>query len=183
MVDVVKFQAELFAILEAHLNELDIEVAKGPGDGAGQIGDTLLFLLHITEDGGSAMADLRFAGIDEERVYVQIYLTIFNDLEDGYAELEKALPVLNYFSTIGAYGMFPPGRQFWHKYSLVVREFDFFDGADGFAVALMDVLDLIREQNTAIYDTVAALASGAVTHQEAVQSGLLNTLMRSEDRK
>ena len=170
-----KFQSDLFNMLEARILELgfDFERADGSGGDSSQLGDTLLFLLPITEDDDRALTDLRFIQIDDERFCIQVFLTIFNNLEDGYDELEKALPALNLYTRFGSYGMLKAQRQFWNKYVFAIRELDLTDGPEGVAVALLDVLDLIREQNTAIYETVAALASGSMTYQEAIQSGLI----------
>jgi len=173
------FQSELFGILEARFKSLGFEtetVADNTMEESGQIGDTLLFLLPITENDDRALTDLRFAAIDNSRYYMQIYLTIFTGLEHGYGELEKALPTLNYHVRLGAYGLLPSKREFFNKYAFIVRELDLTDGAEGFAVALLDALDIMREQNTAYYGAVSALASGAVTYEEEVRAGLIAAL-------
>lgn len=173
-----EFQNDLFQALQARFGELGFDahtVADAPEQGS-QVGETLLFMMPITENGDVALADLRFVGLPDERYYVQIFLTIFNELKEGYEELERAIPILNYRAEFGAYGMLPGTRQFWQKYAFAVRELDLIDGPEGFAVALLDMLDLIREQNTAIYQTITALASGDVKYSDAVQAGLIGEL-------
>ena len=173
--DLTEFHANLFGSLEARFRELGFETSRAADAPAGsvQVSDSLMFLLPVTEDDDRVLADLRFVKISDNRYCVQIFLTIFTDLEEGYMELEKAVPVLNYRTMLGCYGMFPEMRQFWHKYSMVIREFDMIDGAEGFAVALLDDLDLIREQVTGVFEPIKALASGGITYKEAVDAGLI----------
>ena len=152
-------------------------IAENAVEAGAQIGNTLLLLLPITENDDRALADLRLVAIDESRYFVQVFLTIFKELgSGGYDELQKALPALNYGAALGAYGMLPSKSEFFYKYGFVVRELDLIDGAQGFALALLDALDIIREQNTAVYDVVAALASGALTYEDAVNSGIISAL-------
>jgi hypothetical protein len=165
------FQSELFDTLETRFKELGFEtetVADNVPEESAQIGKALLFLLPITENDDRALTDLRFAAIDDNRYYVQIFMTIFSGLGQGYFELEKALSTLNYHAILGAYGVLPSNREFFCKYGFIVRDFDLIDGAQGFAAALLDALDIMREQITGAYDFAAALASGATPYEDSI---------------
>jgi hypothetical protein len=173
--DIQILQRELFRLLDEQFKELGFDVQHMDG-GSGQIGGTMMFLLPVTEEGDTLLADLRMAEFDGENDklrYVQMFFTIFSELGDRYEELEKIVPALNYYARLGSYGMYPPKRQFWHKYNFVIRDLDMIDGADGIAVALLDELDMIRQQNTELYELVTALASGAITYSEAVEKGVI----------
>ena len=174
--EINEFQSELFRILEERFRELGFETERVPGLGESgrQAGDTLLFLMPVTEKDDRVITDIRFVMIGGERYCIQLFFTIFTDLKDGYEELEKAVPALNFYARFGTYGMLPSQRHFWQRYSVPLRELDLTDGAQGFAVALLDVLDLIREQNTLIYDIIASLASGRTTYEAVVQAGLIS---------
>jgi hypothetical protein len=172
------FSHELFGLLKSRLEELgfDTEAVTDMPEGGRQIGGTLLFALPVTEDNDRVLTDLRLLAVDEERYCIQIYITVFTGLREGYAELQKLLPALNYHEMLGAYGILEAEREFFHKYSLPLRELDLIDGALGFALALLDTLDLIREQNTVLYPLAAALASGRLTYGEALQNGIVRPL-------
>ncbi len=176
--DIREFQRELFKALNARFVELgfDAEAISDAEEGGPQIGDTLLFLLPITESDDRALADLRLVAIGESRYYVQIFMTLFTGLEKGYGELAQALPALNYYAGLGSYGTLEAKREFYLKYCFIVRELDLIDGAKGFAAALLDALDIVREQSAAVYPVAAALASGALTYAEALQKGILREI-------
>lgn len=164
------FQKELIQTLNERFTELGFDTRLVPDapEGGGQIGDTLAFLMPITERGDRVLTELRFAVSGGETYYVQIFTTLFTELNESLSELERLLGALNYKTGFGAYGVLHESGLLWHKYGCAVREFDFIDGAEGFAVALLDILDLIREQYTAVYGVLTAVASGAVAGEQAL---------------
>jgi hypothetical protein len=175
--NIQQFQSELFKILKARFDELGFDAESLGAEEAGpQVGGTLLFLLPITENDDRALTDLRLVAIGENKYYVQIFMTLFTELENGYDELEKALSALNYYAGLGTYGMLEAKREFYHKYCFLLRELDLIDGAQGFALALLDALDIIREQTTKIYPIASALASGALSYESALSGGLIRAL-------
>jgi hypothetical protein len=170
------FQTELFRHLSSRFKELRFPLEQVPDQAGAQLGDTLMLMLPVTPQ-DQALADLRFLRL-RGQCCVQLFLTLFTELAAApYGELEKAAPALNYYAPIGSYGVFAPKGQFWHKYNFFLRDLDWVDGPQGFAMALLDTLDLLRDQNTRLYPFLLPIASGAAPcpagHEGALRELLL----------
>lgn len=169
----ISMHDEMFAIMKEEFEGLGMECALTPSEGEPQLGDTLRVLIAVTEQASPAILDLMLIQLWDGAYILQLYWTLTLSIGDGRAELEKALPVINFFCPIGSFGVFGEG-ELYHKYGLVIRE----DAEDGAALA-KDALNAVAAIYTVLDNYGAAaisIADGSLTLQQAQDEGILPVL-------
>ena len=105
------------AALEARLKELELETGHVDG-GPNSIGDTLRVLLPVTDDGDMVLTEFLVMTWAEDCDLLHIYSTLILEIGPGYEALKEMLLDWNLTCPLGAFGIYRPARQFFHKYSL-----------------------------------------------------------------
>ena len=109
--------ARFQAALEARLKELPLETAYVDG-GPDQIGDTLRALVPVTDDGNVALSEIIVTPWAEDSDLLHIYSTIIMEIGPGYEALKEMMLDWNLTCPLGAFGIYRPARQFYHKYTV-----------------------------------------------------------------
>ena len=112
--DVKEFQRELAGQIE----ELGMETNTAEGTGGTQIGDTLRTLLPVNEGGDVVLTEILVSEFNAESDCLVFYTTMIMEIGPGYEALKEMLLDWNLLCPLGAFGIFRPARQFYHKYAL-----------------------------------------------------------------
>lgn len=113
-----KKQKSYFDRLEAELRNRGLEPVRVPGAGAPQVGETLRFLLPMSEEGGAVMMEFLLLDIGEDEALLEFYTTMFTDVSDVIADLRVEIPAWNFLCPLGSFGIFEEGGQLYHKYGI-----------------------------------------------------------------
>lgn len=155
---VLKQQQELFSALEKRVQTIGMETRRVPGAGGVQVGDTLRFLVPVTDDGDPVLMELMAATLTEDADMLQFFTTVLTDLEeDGFQRVRQSLEAWNHACPVGSYGVYAEERQLYHKYgALFFGEQDVEKMAD----QALDVLTLLYEVLSSHYPEAAGRALG-----------------------
>lgn len=104
-------------LLEARLKELTLETAY-IGGGPDQIGDTLRALVPVTDDGDVVLTEILVTPWAKDCDLLHIYSTMIAEIGPGFEALKEMLPDWNLTCPLGAFGIYRPARQFYHRYSV-----------------------------------------------------------------
>ena len=108
----------------------------------------------------------------EELYYAQFYTTLETEITHK-GEFERALPGLNFYCPLGALGIFQSDTpQLYHKYTLVLEA----DEPDEISINRAAViLGAIYGYLCAVFFVAAGIARGAISYQDALDQGLLQS--------
>lgn len=128
-----------FSELEAQLKGNGLETVMLKGEEP-QPGDTLRVLVPIDEAGNSVLTELSVIPFTEDVHLLQIFTTVILEIGPGYEALQEKLADWNLSCPLGAYGIYAPLRQLYHKYNYLMPV-----GvpADEMAEEILDVLVLV----------------------------------------
>ncbi len=113
--DVKQFQR----VLEARLKVLTLETAYFD-NGPESIGDTLRVLLPVTDAGDIVLTEILVTPWVEDCNLLHFYSTIIVEIGPGYEALKEMMLDWNLACPLGAFGIYRPARQFYHKYTLAL---------------------------------------------------------------
>ena len=102
--------------LEERFQKLNIETAWLEGE-EGQIGDTLRALLPVTKTGDHVLLEVMVTRLDEDMVLLDLFISLIMEVGPGYEALKETMLDWNLDSPIGAFGIYRPGRTFYHRYT------------------------------------------------------------------
>ena len=102
--------------LEARFRKLNVETAWLKGE-EGQIGDTLRALLPVTKAGEHVLLEVMVTQLDEDMHLLDLFISLIMQVGPGYEQLKEAMLDWNLDSPIGAFGIYRPGRTFYHRYT------------------------------------------------------------------
>jgi len=105
-----------FTELEALLKKMEYETAMLEGDEI-QLGDTLRAMLPVDEAGNAVLLEVMALPYTDDALILQIYSTMIAEIGPGYEALKEMLLDWNLMAPIGAFGIYRPQRQFYHKYN------------------------------------------------------------------
>ena len=114
----VKKQNAYFEAIEKKLKERGIEPVRIPGAGKTQVGDTLRFLLSMSDEGGAVMMELLILDMGEDEPLLTFYTTLFTDVKDILPDLRVEIPAWNFLCPLGSFGIFEEAGQLYHKYAV-----------------------------------------------------------------
>ena len=114
----IQKQKEYFAGLEKELTDRGLEHVRVDGAGSPQVGDTIRFLLPMSEEGGVVMMELLILDLGEEEFLLEFYTTMFTDVEDVITDLSVEIPAWNFLCPLGSFGIFEEEGHLYHKYGL-----------------------------------------------------------------
>lgn len=155
---ILKQQKELFSALEERVQTIGMETQRVPGAGGIQVGDTLRFLVPVTDDGDPVLMELMAATLTEDADLLQFFTTMLTDLEEEeFQRVRQSLEEWNHACPVGSYGVFVEERQLYHKYGVL-----FFGERDVEKMAdhVLDVLTLLYEVLSSHYPEAAGRALG-----------------------
>lgn len=153
----LEVQKMLFDRLAKEFNERDIETQTAPGNGGAQVGDTLRLLIPVNDEGDAVLMEIMLANYFEDMDLLQFYSTLLLEIGPGYDELKNATFELNFFCPIGAFGIYEEGRQYYHKYGLMLETPHSIDELTERTLIVMEGLyDVISKY----YQTVVDLSNG-----------------------
>ena len=107
----------LESALEARFKELELETAYFD-NGEESIGDTLRVMLPVTDEGDMALTEILVTPWSEDCDLLHIYSTMILEIGPGYEAVKEMLLDWNVSCPLGAFGIYRPARQFYHKYTL-----------------------------------------------------------------
>lgn len=113
--DVNKF----LEVLEEMLNQINIETAIVDGEEP-QIGNTLRALMPVSDNGEKVLTEMAVAPFTEDANLLQIYTTMILEIGPGYEALKEMLLDWNLTCSLGAFGIYRKGKQFYHKYNYML---------------------------------------------------------------
>ena len=102
--------------LEARFQKLNIETAWLSGE-ENQIGDTLRALLPVTKTGDHVLLEVMVTQLDEDMHLLDLFISLIMEVGPGYEQLKDAMLDWNLDSPIGAFGIYRPGKTFYHRYT------------------------------------------------------------------
>ena len=102
--------------LEERFQKLNIETAWLEGE-EGQIGDTLRALLPVTKTGDHVLLEVMVTRLDEDMDLLDLFISLIMEVGPGYEALKETMLDWNLDSPIGAFGIYRPGRTFYHRYT------------------------------------------------------------------
>ena len=105
-----------FTELDALFKKMEYETASLKGEEI-QLGDTLRVMLPIDEAGNKVLMEIMAMSYTDDAILVQIYSTMIAEIGPGYEALKEMLLDWNLMAPIGAFGIYRPQRQFYHKYN------------------------------------------------------------------
>ena len=114
----IQKQKEYFAGLEKELIDRGLETVRVDGAGSPQVGDTIRFLLPMSDEGGMVMMELLILDLGEEEFLLEFYTTMFTDVEDVITDLSVEIPAWNFLCPLGSFGIFEEEGHLYHKYGL-----------------------------------------------------------------
>ena len=114
--DVLQFQQELARQIE----ELKMETNMAEGSGGGQIGDTLRTLLPVNAGSDVVLTEIIVTDLNAESDCLVFYTTMIMEIGPGYEALKEMLLDWNLTCPLGAFGIFRPARQFYHKFTVPI---------------------------------------------------------------
>ena len=110
---------EFFSELESLLKKMEYETAVLEGEDP-QLGDTLRAMVPVDDAGNKVLLEVMALPYTENTVLIQIYSTMIAEIGPGYEALKEMLLDWNLTSPLGAFGIYRPGRQFYHKYNYLM---------------------------------------------------------------
>ena len=115
-------QNAYFQALEARLRAMELETRRMPADGQPGVGQTMRFLLPISDEGDSVLVEITAAAIDGELSLLQFYTTMLIDLREPLDALREKIHRWNFECPFGSFGIFTQEGHLYHKYALPVFE-------------------------------------------------------------
>ena len=115
MMDIDVFYAEL----EELLKKMKYQTARLEGQEP-QIGDTLRAMVPVDAAGNMVLLEVLAAEYDEHTLLIQIYTTMIAEIGPGYEALKEMLLDWNLTCPLGAFGIYRPAKQFYHKYNYLM---------------------------------------------------------------
>ena len=100
--------------LEARFHKLNIETAWLDGE-ENQIGNTLRALLPVTQTGDHVLLEVMVTRLDEDMDLLDLFTSLIMEVGPGYEELKEVMLDWNLDSAVGAFGIYRPGRTFFHR--------------------------------------------------------------------
>ena len=130
-----------FTELEKLLKEEGLETYLMPGTEV-QIGNTLRAMVPVTEAGNAVLLEVMAVPLTEDAHLLQIYSTIIAEISSGYDLLKEAVLDWNLTCPLGAFGIYKPLKQLYHKYNyLMTVEVP----PDEMADEIFYIIDLLRD--------------------------------------
>ena len=116
----MKMDANLFQTeLESLLKQKGMQTAMLDGVEP-QIGNTLRALLPVTEAGDVVLTEVMIVPYTEDAHLLQIYSTMIVEIGPGYEALKEMMLDWNLTCALGAFGIYRPSKQFYHKYNYLI---------------------------------------------------------------
>ena len=113
-------QTAYFKALEKRLAKMELETRLMPSSDQPGVGQTMRFLLPISDDGDSVLVEVTAATIDEELGFFQFYTTMLIDLKEPLDALREKIHQWNFVCPFGSFGIFEQEGHLYHKYALPV---------------------------------------------------------------
>ena len=108
-----------FSELEKLLKQEGLETYLMPGTEP-QIGDTLRAMVPVTESGEAVLLEVMAVPLTDDAHLLQIYSTVIPEIGSAYEALKDALLDWNLTCLLGAYGIYKPLMQLYHKYNYLM---------------------------------------------------------------
>ncbi len=105
--------------LESLLNKMEYETARMKVEDP-QIGETLRVLFPVDEAGNKVLLEVMTKQYNEDTLLIQIYTTMIAEIGPGYEALKEMLLDWNLTCPLGAFGIYRPAKQFYHKYNYLM---------------------------------------------------------------
>ena len=105
-----------FTELEKLLKQADLQTVVIKGQEP-QIGNTLRTLLPVSDDGEIVLTEFMAAPFTDDANILQIYTALIPEIGPGYEALKEMTLDWNLTCSLGAFGIYREGRQFYHKYN------------------------------------------------------------------
>jgi hypothetical protein len=112
-----ELQAEYINELLAEFESAGIEAKIIEGYGKWQIGDTLLALVPVGDEGKAALLQVAVARFSDDLYFVNLYTTLVTEATRDTPELRDMLNDFNTACPIGAFGVI--GKEVYHKYAIL----------------------------------------------------------------
>ena len=114
----LKAAHQFFNLLDEKIQALGVETTYVEGIRSPQLGDTLRFLLPVTEEGDPVIMEVMVTELTDDADLLHIYSTLITALGEKAAELPQKLSEWNLLCPLGAYGIYEEEGQLFHKYTL-----------------------------------------------------------------
>lgn len=148
---------EFLNALEKLLKEDGMETAMVEGTEV-QIGNTLRAMMPVTENGDRVLLEFMVAPYSEDANLLQIYSTMISEIGSGYDALKEALLDWNLICPLGAFGIYKPLKQLYHKYNYLMPV-DV--PGDEMALEILYILDLVQEAIAQVFPEAVRLSENA----------------------
>ena len=102
--------------VEEWLKGLNVETAWLDGVEE-QIGDTLRAMLPVTDAGDCVLFELMATPFEGTTELLHLYTTLILEIGPGYEALKEIMLDWNLNCPLGAFGIYRPARQFYHRYT------------------------------------------------------------------
>ena len=146
----------LFSELEKLLKEEGLETYLMPGTEP-QIGETLRAMVPVTESGKAVLLEVMAVPFTEDAHLLQVYSTLIPEIGSAYEALKDALLDWNLTCPLGAYGIYKPLMQLYHKYNyLMPVEVP----PEEMAGEVFYIIDLIRDVIAQVFPEAVRLSKG-----------------------
>lgn len=143
-----------FTELEKLLKQAGLQTAVIKGQEP-QIGNTLRTLLPVSDDGEIVLTEFMAAPFTEDANILQIYTALIPEIGPGYEALKEMTLDWNLTCSLGAFGIYREGRQFYHKYNYPMP-LDV--PPDEMALEIFYLVNLIRDAVMQVYPDAVRLS-------------------------
>ena len=146
-----------FECLEKELVNRNLKPVRVDGAGSPQVGDTLRFLIPMSEKGGAVMMELLLLDLGEKEFLLEFYTTMFTDVSDVQTDLSVEIPAWNFLCPLGSFGIFEEEGHLYHKYGLPFAEDTEPEAFVRQAVTVMKFLfDILADKYVAVLEMMIA---------------------------
>ena len=110
----LKTAHQFFNLLDEKIQALGVETTYVEGIRSPQLGDTLRFLLPVTEEGDPVIMEVMVTELTDDADLLHIYSTLITAFSEKAAELPQKLSEWNLLCPLGAYGIYEEEGQLFH---------------------------------------------------------------------
>ncbi len=134
-----------FTELETLMKEMGYPTLRMKVEGP-EIGETLRALMPVDDMGNNVLLEVMIVVYNQHTMLIQIYTTMITEIGPGYEALKEMALQWNLTCRIGAFGIYPPKKQFYHKYNyLLSSDEEPKDMAEEIFYIIHLVMDVITE--------------------------------------